>query len=234
MTKPIELFPHQERILKQLADRGSIVLDIHYPKGLSKCNTGGDMRNINKDPIKVKHSELQRCSDGTKYRSYCPVCKQGILFLYRSDDLLLKEGDRCLQCGQRFTYTDIAELRAAERGEIMDTPGNIEDCFPEVEKILRDTDDFGITEFKDTPEKDMIVLYHHNLGRHLRNEWGLWRGSKLRDWFVEKGITHADDMSNIILTSFHRFLNGKEINLEDQISHKIAYWEKGGNNYATE
>jgi hypothetical protein len=33
----------------------------------------------------------------------------------------------------------------------------------------------------------------------------------------EIGITHPDDMSSIILLSFHRHLNGKELNLSTQV-----------------
>ena len=67
---------------------------------------------------------------------------------------------------------------------------------------------------------------HHFVGRNLRNEWGLWTGSNLQTWFKERGIHHADDMSSIILTSFHRNVNGKDIELDEQIKHYRNFWEK--------
>jgi hypothetical protein len=62
------------------------------------------------------------------------------------------------------------------------------------------------------------------MGRFLRNEWGLWSGSEIQKWFKERGIHHADDMSAIILTSFHRKLHNVDINLDKQIKHYIRYW----------
>jgi len=49
---------------------------------------------------------------------------------------------------------------------------------------------------------------------------GLWTKSDLRKFFEEKGIFHPDDMSGIILTSYHRRLNGKHIALSDQINRR--------------
>ena len=61
----------------------------------------------------------------------------------------------------------------------------------------------------------MIVEY----GRVIRNSWGLWSKNKneLVKHFNSLKITHPDDMSAIILTSFHRFLNNENLNLKKQI-----------------
>jgi hypothetical protein len=40
------------------------------------------------------------------------------------------------------------------------------------------------------------------------------------------GIYHPDDMSGIILTSYHRYLNGQDIALEAQIKSYQDYWKK--------
>ena len=40
------------------------------------------------------------------------------------------------------------------------------------------------------------------------------------------GIYHPDDMSGIILDSYHRYLTGKEIKLEEQIKFYQDYWKK--------
>jgi hypothetical protein len=75
------------------------------------------------------------------------------------------------------------------------------------------------------PEDDMI-LYHHGLGTWLRNNWGLWKGSQLSEYFNQLGIFHPDDMSGIVLDSMWRELNGKPIRLEDQIAHYKEYWRQ--------
>lgn len=73
-----------------------------------------------------------------------------------------------------------------------------------------------------------VILGHHTVGRWIRNSWGLWAGSELRDWFFDRGIHHADDMSGIILESFQRHLRGKKIDLEGQIEHYQNYWKDKG------
>ncbi len=70
--------------------------------------------NFMKEPLHVKHSELQRY-DQSEYRSKCPVCATGVL-LVRRDSLSfqLVATDLCIRCGQRVIYDDIEELRKLE------------------------------------------------------------------------------------------------------------------------
>jgi hypothetical protein len=67
---------------------------------------------------------------------------------------------------------------------------------------------------------------HFGLGTNLRNEWGLWYNSPLAQYFNSIGIHHADDMSGIILESYHRLLNGLSIDLDEQVKSYKEYWEK--------
>jgi hypothetical protein len=67
---------------------------------------------------------------------------------------------------------------------------------------------------------------HFGLGMNLRNEWGLWYDSPLAQYFNSIGIYNADDMSGIILESYHRLLNGLPINLDEQVKSYKEYWEK--------
>ena len=101
-------------------------------------------------------------------------------------------------------------------------PKDLNDCFKELTKAFIDKD---YLTFKNKTEKD-IVLYHHTLGRCIRNKWDLWGESRLSKWFNDKGIHHADDMSGIILTSFWREANSQPIKLEEQIKEYQDFWEK--------
>ena len=47
---------------------------------------------------------------------------------------------------------------------------------------------------------DFRINCHHGLGMWIRNNWGLWRGSRLQKYFVNKNVFHPDDMSDNILT----------------------------------
>jgi hypothetical protein len=62
--------------------------------------------------------------------------------------------------------------------------------------------------------------------RGIRNSWGLWSGSELANWFYNRQIYHADDMSGIIIDSYERYLNNKPINLDEQVKNYHNHWEK--------
>ena len=73
--------------------------------------------NINKESIKVKHSELERTDDSI-HRSSCPVCKEGTLLVRRDfDSFEIEADDHCILCGQKFIYSDIDEMRKPEQIE---------------------------------------------------------------------------------------------------------------------
>ena len=101
-------------------------------------------------------------------------------------------------------------------------PKDLEDCFAELTKMLSKEE---VEKMKNGSE-DQMIHYHHGLGMWLRNNWGLWKGSRLKTWFKEKGIQHPDDMSGIIFDSFWRHLNDKPINLDEQIKVYQDYWKK--------
>lgn len=92
-------------------------------------------------------------------------------------------------------------------------PKNLEECYIELNKIL---DKKKLDEIKELSEKQFISNSHFGLGLWIRNNWGLWKESRLYVFFKTKGVFHPDDISGIILRSYHRYLNGKEIKLEKQ------------------
>lgn len=55
------------------------------------------------------------------------------------------------------------------------------------------------------------ISMHDSLGRWIRNEWGLWTGSELKDELMNmnKGLNHPDDMSNYIIEEFIKYWNNK-------------------------
>lgn len=70
------------------------------------------LENVNEPVQDVKHSNLERSSPNSPYRSHCPVCEDGVLLVGRDlDTFELKELDICVCCGQHFRYTDIEEMR---------------------------------------------------------------------------------------------------------------------------
>lgn len=92
------------------------------------------------------------------------------------------------------------------------------------------------------PEKDInsfkkakdLCVYHHTLGRWIRNEWELWnKDSVLLKWFIEKGLSHPDDISSVILDATQASMNEQEFDLDMEIGIYKQYWanvDQGGAN----
>ena len=59
----------------------------------------------------------------------------------------------------------------------------MQDCFIQLDKILPEKDR---TEIKNLKSRDETIKYHHGLGVWLRNNWGLWGGSRLQKYFLDK------------------------------------------------
>ena len=101
-------------------------------------------------------------------------------------------------------------------------PKNLKDAIEYLNCVWSESDK---TEFKNT-EDDAVTELHFGTGMGIRNDWELWKGkNRISRFFKSKGISHPDDMSSIILTSFHRELNDKPIDLVSQIKNYKSYWE---------
>ena len=109
-------------------------------------------------------------------------------------------------------------------------PKNLNECYNELNSMF---DKKLIEEIKTKTEKEFTTDSHFGIGLWIRNNWGLWKGSRLYNFFKINGVIHPDDMSGIILTSYHRELNGIEIQLEKQIKYYQDYWEKQKKNKKT-
>lgn len=101
-------------------------------------------------------------------------------------------------------------------------PADLDDAIGELKKMLSPA---LVEDMKTHLEREMVV-HHMSLGMWMRNYWALWKGSRLGTYFNNLGITHPDDMSGIVLTSFWRHLNNRPIELEAQIVYYKAYWEE--------
>ena len=85
-------------------------------------------------------------------------------------------------------------------------PKNLEECFFELNKLLKTKDK---NEIKNLSNKNEMSKFHFGLGMWLRNNWYLWGGSRLQLYFFAKGIDHPDDMTGLLLRFYYDWLNGK-------------------------
>lgn len=101
-------------------------------------------------------------------------------------------------------------------------PKDLEDCFVQINSFWNDSTKIQV---KNWEEREFVGKVHLGFGMWMRNNWQLWGGSRLSKYFNDLGIYHPDDMSGIILNSYHRHLNDKEIKLEEKIKYYQDYWE---------
>ncbi len=103
-------------------------------------------------------------------------------------------------------------------------PNNLDECFIELDRFLSPNEKKNIID----STEDYMINYHHNLGRHIRNEWYLWslEPKGLAKYFNDIGIFHADDMSGIILDSYWRFKHNIPLDIETQVKLYQDYWAK--------
>jgi hypothetical protein len=102
-------------------------------------------------------------------------------------------------------------------------PKDLNDCFTQIDGFWNDS---LKNQVKLWTEDEFCGNAHFGFGMWMRNNWGLWSGSRLKVYFNDTGIYHPDDMSGIILTSYHRYLTGKKVDLKKQLKQSKAYWEK--------
>lgn len=102
-------------------------------------------------------------------------------------------------------------------------PIDLNDCFKQIDSFWADSIK---TQVRKMTEDEFTANAHFGIGMWMRNNWRLWGGSRLSKYFNDLDIFHPDDMSGIILTSYHRYLLGLDIKLEEQISYYKDYWKK--------
>lgn len=84
-------------------------------------------------------------------------------------------------------------------------PRNIEDCLTQLDSILPFKNRNVI---KSRPNRESMSDFHFGLGMWLRNNWGLWSGSRLERYFYARGIYHPDNISGAILEYYYDYLHG--------------------------
>ena len=101
-------------------------------------------------------------------------------------------------------------------------PADVADGIAELKRLLPPDE---ISEIKSVAESD-LAHHHMGLGMWIRNNWGLWGESRLKTHFNDLGIHHPDDMSAILLHSLWRDLNGRPIDLDDQLACYRDWWRE--------
>jgi len=90
----------------------------------------------------------------------------------------------------------------SEKGSEVPVPKTVDEAVKTLAKIVSKED-------RDYLLKNGAISMHHSMGRWIRNEWGLWTGSELKNELKKKGFEHPDDMSNYIIEEFIKYWHNK-------------------------
>jgi len=106
-------------------------------------------------------------------------------------------------------------------------PTDLPDCIRQLDSMLSPEDKAYIQSGRSV---------HFSLGMWMRNNWGLWRGSRLQTYFTDNGIHHPDDMSGVILDCYVKHLRGEKVKYKRMLreahrkevewNKKTEVWEK--------
>ena len=93
-------------------------------------------------------------------------------------------------------------------------PYNLYDCFIQLDFLFSDT---LKSEMIATSGEELSGQYHFGFGMWMRNNWGLWKNSRLWLYFYHKGVSHPDDISSLILKMYHRKITNTELSLQKDL-----------------
>ncbi len=103
-------------------------------------------------------------------------------------------------------------------------PEDINDAINTLDKIYSDSTKAEITKL--TENEYVNGNYRLGIGLWMRNNWQLWAGSRLSEFFRDNKINHPESMSVVILKSYYRHLKNEDIRFEEQIKEYIEWEEK--------
>lgn len=86
----------------------------------------------------------------------------------------------------------------SEKGSEIPIPKTVDEAVKTLVKIVSKED-------RDYLLENGAISMHDSLGRWIRNEWGLWTGSELKNELKKKGFEHPDDMSNYVIEEFIKY-----------------------------
>ncbi len=102
-------------------------------------------------------------------------------------------------------------------------PKDLIDALNQLDKLVSEE---SKAKFKTHSEEESVHKLYFSLGRWIWTNWSLLDGSRLSEFFREQGIHHPEDIAIIIIRSYHRRLNGKDIGFKQQMEDLKAKYAK--------
>lgn len=95
-------------------------------------------------------------------------------------------------------------------------PLDIADALKELDLKM---DPKGKEKFAQMSEEDAATKVYFSFGRWMSVNWGMEEGSRLTHYFNRQGIAKVEDMIRILMLTYHRHINQKELRMNELISY---------------
>jgi len=102
-------------------------------------------------------------------------------------------------------------------------PKDIHEAIQELDAL---SPDGAKVKFTNAPEEVIATKLHFGLGRWISVFWNFEEGSRYVEYLRNLGITDPDHMIQFTIVSYHRYKNGRELDIDKQVAHYIAEREK--------
>lgn len=83
--------------------------------------------------------------------------------------------------------------------------------------------------FKGMSEEELPKM-NTTLGNWIRVNWGFYEGSRITAYLNRYNVSWPEDMSELIIITYHRYLNNKPLDMKALVDHysekKFNYWQK--------
>ena len=104
--------------------------------------------------------------------------------------------------------------------ERLDIPANLDQAYKYFDE---DLNAYSIEYIKNSTKHEMMLM-HMGLGLWIRNNWIYSSTERIAKAFLEKGITHPDDISGYIIFGYHEYLNNRPSDI-NSIIPRMRVWK---------
>ncbi len=92
-------------------------------------------------------------------------------------------------------------------------PSTLDECFPPLQLQMAE----NLEAFKKADHSN-LESYKAGYGEWIKFTWITPSGSSLREYFNGQGVFNPTEIAEVIILSFHAWLNGKPVNLKQELS----------------
>jgi len=93
-------------------------------------------------------------------------------------------------------------------------PKDLVNSFEELNRLMDAT---SKQKFKEASEEEAVRKLYFSLGRWITQKWGFYEGSRFSHYLRNIGVYHPEDMAQLVIVSYHRFLNKVPLELKARI-----------------